>query len=262
MLSCFRRKTITPVEYIDYTIDEDLTEKLKNTKKVVFGPEFNEPICNLPNTIESVNIYNKYFNYSLDNLPNGLKELVLNQRYNQPLDFLPSELQFLKFSLGSIFSHSLDNLPQQLKLLEIPYLYNQEINCLPDSIEEIRIGIKTMKNDDSIYYLESTYAVWDDVQFFNKKIKKLPNNLKRLFIFNEYPYIDELKEMLGDRLRIILGDTRINYKLVIGKNIYLIFSKFDWFKTLHTILFFINAFAIGVGNVVDAFGTDHGIVCS
>jgi hypothetical protein len=38
--------------------------------------------------------------------------------------------------------------------------------------------------------------------FFDKKIKKFPLNLKFMYIFREYKYLDELSLQLGEKLII------------------------------------------------------------
>lgn len=205
MFSCFKRKThVTPIEYIEDPIDSEYLEKLKQSKKLVFGTYFNYPIMNLPNSIESIKIIGGPFNHSIDNLPSGLKELTLNNKYNQPLDYLPPSLQILKFMSFSIFSHRLDNLPNSLKLLEIPILYNHDINNLPDSIEELRIGVKTMANDENFYFPESL----ENENLFNKHIKKIPTNLKKLFIFSNYEHLQELQQKFGNKIISISKETK------------------------------------------------------
>jgi len=211
MLSCFRKKNIvSPIESINEPINGGTIERIKNVKKLEFC-NFNYPVINLPNSIESIDFcYSNGFNHSLDNLPIGLKELVLNSRFNQPLDYLPHGLEILKFQTGSIFTHYLNNLPNTLKILEIPLLYNQEINNLPECLQELRIGVKIMKNDDVCYLPEGfDYCANDTIIFFDKKIKNLPKNLKKVFVFDEYMHIADLKQKLGGKLYIISKETYI-----------------------------------------------------
>lgn len=215
MFSCFRKKTkISPSEYVDGPIDNEIVEKMKQTNKVIFGNEFNYPVINLPNSITTIRFSGGSFNHSLDNLPVGIKELTLNSRFNQPLDYLPYGLEVLKFQSGSIFSHSLDNLPLTIKIVEIPLLYNHEINCLPKSVEQLRIGVKVMLNDDNIFLPEisNMTSYYDEIEYFNKPIKKIPENLKKLYIFPEYDFINDLLEKYGDKVVVISKEKRLYYK--------------------------------------------------
>ena len=202
MFSCWRRKNTKVSDF--EIIDGPIESKNIKSNNIIFGQDFNYPIINLPGSTESIVIENRYFNQSIDNLPICLKLLVLNGRYNQPLDYLPYGLEILKFKSSSIFSHRLDYLPATLKLIEIPLLYNHDIDSLPDSIEEIRIGVKTMLNDETIYYPE--YYDSESI-VFNKKINKIPEKLKKLFIFGDYEHLKEIQQKYGNIVIPIYRDT-------------------------------------------------------
>ncbi len=204
MFCCFRKKNlIIPTEFIDEPLNDEIIRRLKNVKRIDFGVNFNCPIMNLPNSVESIMFHGGSFNYSIDNLPNNLKVLFLCSRYNQPLDYLPHGLEILMFQCGSIYSHRLDNLPASLKVLEIPIIYNHEIDCLPDSIEDLRIGVKVASNDENMYIKETiSFCNEGDGILFNKRIKKFPANLKKLIIFSDYEFLDELIQKLGNKVVI------------------------------------------------------------
>jgi len=79
MFSCFRKNVkVKPVEFIEEEINDEIFERIKNDKKIIFGPYYNSPIANLPNAVESISFYGGSFNYPIDNLPNNLKSLTLN----------------------------------------------------------------------------------------------------------------------------------------------------------------------------------------
>lgn len=202
MFCCFKKKNkIIPTEIIGTPLNNEIIDRIKNTKKIIFTQYFNYPIFNLPSSIESIKFEGYSFNHAIDNLPNNLKELSLSSGYNQPLDYLPYGLETLKFLCGSIFSHRLDNLPHSIKILEIPLLYNHPIDNLPENIEEIRIGVKVMSNDISNYFPEMfSITSNQEIEFFNKHIRKLPSKLKKLFIFGNYEHLQELKNNFGDRI--------------------------------------------------------------
>jgi len=207
-----RGRRIYPDEIlrVESMINSDIIENAKKCKKIIFTYEYNFPIINIPNGIESIQIDSTCFQQSLDSLHNGLKELNLNAGYNQPLDYLPNGLEILKFQSGSIYSHCLDNLPNTLKILEIPILHNKPINSLPDSIEELRIGVKQMGNDENHFYQEgvSIFGGNKELMFFSEKIVKLPANIQRVFIFGDYIHLNDLIKKFGDKIHVVFGQYR------------------------------------------------------
>lgn len=48
--------------------------------------------------MESLEIFNKFYNFKLDNLPNFIKYIRLNHYYDIPLQSLPTNLQLIKCS--------------------------------------------------------------------------------------------------------------------------------------------------------------------
>jgi hypothetical protein len=61
--------------YNNEPITNEMLEEIKNYKKLYFGDNFNQPICDiLPNTITQLN-FGYSFNHSLDNLPSTIKSI-------------------------------------------------------------------------------------------------------------------------------------------------------------------------------------------
>lgn len=199
-------------------VKELFYQLLKTVKEIDFsymqGLNVETSLDNLPNHITHIYLNNKY-NKTLNNLPNSLKVISFGNEYNQPIDFLPESLEEIYFQTYSIFSNSFDNLPSSLKILEIPILYKNDINNLPDSLEELRIGVKKKEFENEYKYinegqdtdLEGYHYPIDtllniDTIFQPNLIKRFPHNLRRLVVHNEYLYIDDLKEILGEKLFI------------------------------------------------------------
>jgi len=76
---------------------------------------------NSPLTDELINVIKKHksikfvgenFNFTLDNLPEGLESLKLNYGFNQPINNLPKSLKNLE--CGVSFNQPIDNLPENL----------------------------------------------------------------------------------------------------------------------------------------------------
>ena len=183
-----------------YYFNQELDNLPDNLEHLILGFHFNRRIDNLPVTLKILYL-SQYFNHPIDNLPVGLKELRINDDFNHSLDFLPNGLEKITFMETSIFSHSFDNLPTTLKEIEIPISYPGSINNLPDSIEEIRIGVKYK------YYVKRRLICKERTNitppFSYVKITRFPSNLKRLYIFDDYLHLEELKEKLSEKLIIV-----------------------------------------------------------
>ena len=204
----------------------------KNIKVILLGDLFNKPVDNLNTGLEKLH-FGEYFNNELNNLPITLRSLHLGLYFNKPLDYLPNSLEKLSFSQGSRYCGNFDNLPNSLIYLEIPILYPNMIDNLPESIEFLLIGVKFNKkkydffdkfekiNNKKVnyyknelinivdnkynkmyYFIEGCEEMLENIRF-NKKINKYPNSLKRMYIYSEYEYIDDLKIILKEKLIVI-----------------------------------------------------------
>ena len=120
---------------------------------------------------------NYIYDHKLENLP-PLKKLILGYSYDHELTDLPESLETLEIN-SHYFNRDLSNLPNGLKYLSfIKYSpFNQSIDLLPDSVETI--------------YLPKEYT---------KKINKLPLNLKRLVVSENYPYTKELLDKYKNKI--------------------------------------------------------------
>ena len=78
------------------------------------------------------------FLYHLDNLPNGLEKLKINN-IDLEMNNLPTNLYFLEIS--GTYTKNIDNLPSSLKIL-ILQDYNKNLDNLPSSLETLVILCK------------------------------------------------------------------------------------------------------------------------
>lgn len=128
----------------------------KNIKRVKFKKDFNKSIGNLPNTITTIVLGNK-FNQPIDGiLPPNLVNLTLGFYFNKPITIFPKNLKRLCF--GTKFNGSYKNLPKKLKYLKM-FIIKPDIlvEKLPNSIECLSIFC-----------------------FCNINIRSLPRNIKKL----------------------------------------------------------------------------------
>lgn len=59
------------------------------------GKKFNQPIQNLPESIEYLDLSGYWFDQSIDKLPQNIRHLLLGYRFDQKIDHLPTTLKYL-----------------------------------------------------------------------------------------------------------------------------------------------------------------------
>lgn len=128
-----------------------------NLKKITFGNTFNKKIAKsiIPNSVEEMGFGNQYnyplpeypsslkilrlgrnFTRNLTNLPVGLKELELGEKFYGKL-ILPEGLEVLKFDMRGEFFQDLI-LPDTIKIIELGNGYKGKLINLPKSLESIK----------------------------------------------------------------------------------------------------------------------------
>ena len=145
------------------------------------GSKFNQEIDNLPSSIINLTLDYK-FNQPIDNLPSSIQNLTLGYCFNQEINDLPSSL--INLTLGSNFNQKIDNLPSSLINLTLGEKFNRKINNLPQSICKIKF----------------------ETHYYNRKIKKLPSNLKTIDISgmsSKLVVIKKLKKFKKANIEII-----------------------------------------------------------
>jgi hypothetical protein len=204
------------LEYIKCNFFIPNIDKFKNLKTFIISGDwdnerFNEPLNNLPSSLEWLSIYPYGFNQSLNNLPFNLKILVFcenriwnyNHGYEHGLSNLPIGLEVLCLPENIRYDGTmtnddvtLNNLPINLRYLSIPEHYEipgNKICELPDSIEIIKWNsfLSVIKFDSSKRLLDIRLPKSlkiiigchkDDI----KEIKELKSNYSYL------EYIDDI----------------------------------------------------------------------
>ena len=124
-----------------------------NLTHLTFGFCFNQPII-LTNNLTHLtlgNIFNqqiellniKYLNIScntmhlIENLPNSLKELILNNNFDLPLNDLPNQLKIMKI-LNNSYNKDLNNLPNSIEIIELNQNYNRPFINIPENLKLIK----------------------------------------------------------------------------------------------------------------------------
>lgn len=138
-------------------------------KEIVFvGKDFNCQLVILPSNLLILNLENsKNYDYILDNLPLGLKELYLNLNYSHPLDYLPESLEKLYFRCIDTYPHSFDNLPNNINELCINKIFLRKMNKFPKNLKKLFIDKRTNK----FYYKKELREIGIKIFGFNDKIE-------------------------------------------------------------------------------------------
>lgn len=156
----------------------------ESIKYLEIGDNFNLPLNNLPSSLEEIT-FGSSFNQNIDNLPENIKRINFGFGFNRSIDFLPQGVKFISF--GYSFNKKIDNLCNLTHVI-FGKMFNQSINSLPDSIELIAIGFQLRGN-----------TLMNSLGNFSQQIKKLPENLKYIFIESHYIYMNELIELIGHK---------------------------------------------------------------
>jgi len=163
-----------------------LISKFRLYDKIIFGFSFNQPVKNkIPGNIQFIQ-FGHNFNMCIDNLvipgeDDILEELVLGDKFNQPVNNLSPNLK--KISFGYEFNNYVDNLPNNIEYIKFGHNFNYQVDYLPCSLKYIIFGNNfnfTIDNlPSSIVYVELDKE-------FNKSINCIPVNLKKIKLNKEY----------------------------------------------------------------------------
>ncbi len=141
-------------------------------EKIIFDSQYNSPLPNLPDSVKIIMFgSNDYYdNFNLDEVTDSQLECLfgINDKFNQPIDNLPSNLTHLLFSIGSKFNQPINNLPSTLKYLSLCDNFTHPLDNLPENLKYL--------------YLYSCNHGYNDI-IFNYNLDSLPAGLK-YFQFN------------------------------------------------------------------------------
>ena len=194
---------VLPPRIRELYIDNSHVKKLPDSlRKLIISNGYLNRIDNLPINLKSLTIYANV-SYNI-NLPKNLKVLKFKNQENQDVNNLPENLRYLELGYG--FNKEIHDLPKRLRVLKLPNTFDHSIYYLPDSIEYLMcylfpvhklpknlkvlkvckmIGITIGDLPDHIEYLYLCCAETKDV------IKKVPKNLRKLVISEDYKYCVE-----------------------------------------------------------------------
>ena len=165
-ISVYKTKQVLLVAQNYFANEQIVIKTIVGYNKRVIGHTINVINQNKPSSYLTGNFCD--VEIKLPELPHTLTHLTLSvgHNFNGTFDYLPQGL--LYFTLIGYHGEPLVNLPNTLKTLIMSASYGETLDMLPDSIETL------------------------DIRYYEKKINKLPQNLKFITIKNSYKYKDDL----------------------------------------------------------------------
>jgi hypothetical protein len=146
--------TLDITKITNNTNDTNNDNPLPSLTEIVLHYDFNDSIDFLKNITSLTHIkLGDRFNIPVDNLPSSLKVLEFGSKFNQPIDRLPSSIIKIYMPENCMFDQPLCNLPTSLQRLELGIYSKHEIVNLPPTLKYLTIHENAIKDlpKDLIY---------------------------------------------------------------------------------------------------------------
>jgi hypothetical protein len=144
-----------------------------NITKLVLSGKILKPLDNLPNGLIELLIYPD-FTYSLNDLPNSITHIYL-VNYSNTLNCLCGSVRVI--NLGNKFNNPINNLPSRLEEIVLGDLFNQPIGMLPENLNILKLG---KRFNQPVYRLPCGLEELYFNNSFSNQICELPNGLKKI----------------------------------------------------------------------------------
>ena len=95
----------------------------------------------------------------IDNLPNGIEELVLERNFNFAMNNLPTSIKIIEFNHRYFYNydHELNCLPYSIECLKLSKLYDKKISNIPKGLKKIVCSKDYKFIDDFNNLITETY---------------------------------------------------------------------------------------------------------
>lgn len=164
----------------------------ENDKNIVLY-RYNESESDIiPDNIISIHFKNLQME-SINALPTSLKKLTINSvnNFNTSMDNLPNKLYILE--INNKFNNKIDNLPTNLKILSLGNSFTKNINKIP-LITELNLNI--LKPNNKFYFLPKSLKSITSI-YINYLINNLPKETKNIkLLINSNTLINNLPNKL------------------------------------------------------------------
>jgi hypothetical protein len=154
------------------------------------GCVFDSSLDSLPSTLKHLEFHTDTdFSQPIDNLPQGLKTLIMGLSFIQLVDNLPDSLENLTL-IGS-FNNPIDNLPSGLKTLVLGEFFNQSIENLPKGLKKLVLSNNFAKPIDNLPP-NLIYLQFENNNNWIGNLNNLPDSIEFLFLdINSFNYSKE-----------------------------------------------------------------------
>ncbi len=197
---CFNQPVNLPNSIIRLHFGGEFNQLVDNLPDSIihleFSCYFNQPIKKLPRSLKFLRFIDN-FNKSI-NLPEGLINLEFSNAFNQPVE-LPNSLIHLYLNKGD--NYTIDNLPNSLEELKLGHLFRLELNNLPNSLKIIRFH-KACQYKKELNNLPNSLELLVLDSFYDKKIKNISKNFKKIICEEKYKYIDDFSNFIIETYKI------------------------------------------------------------
>ena len=201
-------QTLTHLTFGNY-FNKEVNQLSQSLTHLIFGMNFNQEVNVLPNSITNIT-FGFYFNRKVNNLPQSItrltfgftfnqeikqifyinksiSNLTLDYRFNQKVD-LPLTIVYLKLNCNN--TYIIDHLSSNIKVLNLDWNFNLELNNLPSSIKKIFFH-KESKYNKELNCLPKFVEQIQLPKYYNKQIKKLPFQMKKIICHYKYIHIKD-----------------------------------------------------------------------
>lgn len=223
--------------FLGTNVDCELNNLPRNLKVLHLGKKYMRMIYNLPDGLEELKIINNYkylreiflsapivklkkiiikheccntlytvSSFDLQSIPSSVEEIVFDNNFNQPLDYLPPGIK--KITFGTNFNHSIGpkNMPDSVEYLKLGYNYNIRISKYPANLKVLKFGRNYTSN---IKNLPLGLIELEINEKFDNLILDLPATLEILKFDKNSEYSQLNKLELPNSIKILqLGKPR------------------------------------------------------
>jgi hypothetical protein len=110
--------------------NENLYTFPKNTKILIYGDNFNQPLDDVifPSTLKTIFLGDS-FNHSIDNVkfPKSLAGIVIGDAFNHPISGLNISFLYSMLTIGNAFNSVISNIPKNLRSISLGKSFNQSL---------------------------------------------------------------------------------------------------------------------------------------
>ena len=154
---------------------------------LTFGDNFNQEVTRFHHQLTQLThlTFGRCFNQEVNLLPPLLIYLTFGYKFNKSNIYLPLGIKYLKLNCNN--PHIIAQLSSNIEVLELDYWFDLELNDLPTLLKEIIFNENSGYNKE----LNCLPKFVEQIQLpkkYDKQIKNLPRELKKVICSSQYKY--------------------------------------------------------------------------